>query len=174
MERHCPHPLSEKDLPQLSAPGLILLQRASAPKNMPFLGSLHPMRGAGHGQEPFQLNVRHACYKPPCGWIDASQTFLTVLMSFCPILLQPLTFHRCLSQKTNKKKKTPVHSNPVSSSASREANLQQCIQEWSSKYINNTGFGGQIPSHMTGNENPAGDRGNTGTLWPKGTVLRNM
>ena len=107
MERHCPHPLSEKDLPQLSAPGLILLQRASAPKNMPFLGSLHPMRGAGHGQEPFQLNVGHACYKPPCGWIDASQTFLTVLMSFCPILLQPLTFHRCLSQKKNKKKKRP-------------------------------------------------------------------
>ena len=105
MERHCPHALSEKDLPQLSAPGLILLQKASAPKNMPFLGSLHPMRGAGHGQEPFQLNVGHACYKPPCGWIDASQTFLTVLMSFCPILLQPFTFHRCLSQKNKNKNK---------------------------------------------------------------------
>ena len=35
-------------------------------------------------------------------------------------------------------------------------------------------LGGQIPSHMTGNENPADDRGNMGALWPKGTVLRNM
>lgn len=104
----CPHPLSEKDLPQLSAPGLILLQKASAPKNMPFLGSLHPvMEGAGPGQEPFQLNMGRACPRPPCGWSNASQIFLTVLMSFCPILLQPLTFHRCLSQK--KKKKDSLH-----------------------------------------------------------------
>ena len=78
------------------------------PKNMPFLGSLHPvMEGAGPGQEPFQLNMGCACPRPPRGWSNASQIFLTVLMSFCPILLQPLTFHRCLSQK--KKKKDSLH-----------------------------------------------------------------
>lgn len=128
----CPHPLSEKDLPQLSAPGLILLQKASAPKNMPFLGSLHPvMEGAGPGQEPFQLNMGRACPRPPCGWSNASQIFLTVLMSFCPILLQPLTFHRCLSQK--KKKKIACTLKSISASASREASLQQCLQEQAQK-----------------------------------------
>ena len=102
------------------------------PKNMPFLGSLHPvMEGAGPGQEPFQLNMGCACPRPPRGWSNASQIFLTVLMSFCPILLQPLTFHRCLSKK--KKKKIACTLKSISASASREASLQQCLQEQSQK-----------------------------------------
>lgn len=110
-----------------------LLQRATAPKNMPFLGSLHPVMEGGRTWTG-AISAQHGiCALQTSLWMDRCFTDLPHSSNvFLPLCFSPLpSTGVCL------KKKDSLHTQIHLIICFQEANLQSASRSGPRKYINN-------------------------------------